>query len=244
MGQTLLEKVWDCHRVKELANGQTQLFVGLHLVHEVTSPQAFDSLRSRGWAPLRPDRTVATIDHILPTENSHRPLRDLLAEDMIVALERNCREFRITLLEPGSGSHGIVHVIGPELGLTQPGMTIVCGDSHTTTHGAFGAVEFGIGASQIRDVLASQCVSLERPRVRRIVVSGRLAAGIYAKDVILEIIRRLGAHGGTGYAYEFGGAAIDAMNMEERMTVCNMAVEGGARIGYVNPDAVTFDYLA
>ena len=242
-GSTLLQKVWDAHTVRKLPNGQTQLFVGLHLVHEVTSPQAFDMLRARGWRVRYPERTIATVDHIVPTRDQRRPFLDVMAEDMLSALERNCREAGITLLDLDSGSQGIVHVIGPELGLTQPGMTIACGDSHTSTHGAFGAVAFGIGTSQVRDVLASQCLALEPLKVRRIDVDRQARAGVYAKDVILEIIRRLGVNGGVGYAYEYAGDAIERMSMDERMTICNMSIEGGARVGYVNPDETTFDYL-
>jgi 3-isopropylmalate/(R)-2-methylmalate dehydratase large subunit len=243
MSATLLEKVWDAHTVRTLPNGQTQLFIGLHLVHEVTSPQAYDMLRARGWKVRFPERTIATVDHIVPTRDQRRPFVDLMAEDMLAALERNCRESGVQLLDLSSGAQGIVHVIGPELGLTQPGMTIACGDSHTSTHGAFGAVAFGIGTSQVRDVLASQCLALEPLRVRRIEVNGRLARGVYAKDVILEIIRRLGVMGGVGYAYEYGGDTIARMSMDERMTICNMSIEGGARVGYVNPDATTIAYL-
>jgi 3-isopropylmalate/(R)-2-methylmalate dehydratase large subunit len=190
-----------------------------------------------------PERTVATVDHIVPTLDQRRPFIDVLAEDMLSALERNCREHGIRLLGIDSGQQGIVHVIGPELGLTQPAMTIACGDSHTSTHGAFGAVAFGIGTSQVRDVLASQCLAMEPLKVRRIEVNGRLARGVYAKDVILEIIRKLGVNGGAGYAYEYAGDTIAAMSMDERMTICNMSIEGAARVGYVNPDATTFDYL-
>ena len=243
MATTLLQKVWNAHTVRKLPNGQTQLFVGLHLVHEVTSPQAFDMLRARGWKVRFPDRTIATVDHIVPTRDQRRPFMDVMAEDMLSALERNCREAGVPLLDLQSGSQGIVHVIGPELGLTQPGMTIACGDSHTSTHGAFGAVAFGIGTSQVRDVLASQCLALEPLKVRRIEVTGRLAPGVYAKDIILEIIRRLGVNGGVGYAYEYAGDTIHGLSMDERMTICNMSIEGGARVGYVNPDQTTFDYL-
>ena len=243
MPTTLLEKVWNAHTVRKLPNGQTQLFVGLHLVHEVTTPQAFDMLRARGWQVRFPGRTIATVDHIVPTRDQRRPFMDVMAEDMLSALERNCREAGIPLLDLNSGSQGIVHVIGPELGLTQPGMTIACGDSHTSTHGAFGAVAFGIGTSQVRDVLASQCLALEPLKVRRIEVSGTLSPGVYAKDIILEIIRRLGVNGGVGYAYEYAGDTIDRLSMDERMTICNMSIEGGARVGYVNPDQTTFDYL-
>ena len=243
MGKTLLQKVWDLHTVRTLPTGQTQLFVGLHLIHEVTTPQAFDALRARGWKVARPDRTFATVDHIVPTRERTRPFLDVLAEDMISALERNTRDFGIRIAGLNDDRQGIVHVIGPELGLTQPGMTIACGDSHTSTHGAFGAVAFGIGTSQVRDVLASQCLAMEPLKVRRIRVNGRPAAGVYAKDVVLTIIQRLGVAGGVGYAYEYAGDAVERMTMDERMTICNMSIEGGARVGYVNPDQTTFDYL-
>jgi 3-isopropylmalate/(R)-2-methylmalate dehydratase large subunit len=243
MPRTLFDKVWDAHAVRLLPNGQTQLYVGLHLVHEVTSPQAFDMLAARGWTVRAPHRTFATMDHIVPTDGQARPFADQMAETMAAALERNCRAHGIPLFDLGGGAQGIVHVIGPELGLTQPGMTIACGDSHTSTHGAFGALAFGIGTSQVRDVLASQCVALSPLKVRRIAVDGRLAAGVYAKDVILAIIRRLGINGGHGFAYEYAGSAIAAMTMDERMTICNMSIEGGALMGYVNPDATTVEYL-
>ena len=243
MGKTLLQKVWDLHKVRTLPTGSTQLFIGLHLIHEVTTPQAFDALRQRGWRVARPDRTFATVDHIVPTRERQRPFLDVMAEDMIASLERNCRDFGIPLYDIGDDRQGIVHVIGPELGLTQPGLTIACGDSHTSTHGAFGAVAFGIGTSQVRDVLASQCIAIDPLKVRRIRVVGRLPRGVYAKDVILTIIQRLGIGGGNGYAYEYAGDAIERMSMDERMTVCNMSIEGGARVGYVNPDETTFTYL-
>ncbi len=244
MGRTLFRKVWDLHSVRTLPTGQNQLFIGLHLIHEVTSPQAFDMLRQRAAAVAFPERTYATVDHIVPTLDQRRPFADELAEQMMAALERNCREFGVRLSDLGTERQGIVHVIGPELGLTQPGMTIACGDSHTSTHGAFGAVAFGIGTSQVRDVLASQCLSIDPLKVRRIAVSGELGPGVYAKDVILEIIARLGVRGGVGYAYEYAGAAVERMTMDERMTMCNMSIEGGARIGYVNPDETTFEYMA
>src|ERR1043166_4010201 len=243
MGNTLLQKVWDLHTVRTLPTGQTQLFIGLHLIHEVTTPQAFDALRQRGWKVARSDRTFATVDHIVPTRQRQRPFIDVMAEDMISSLERNCREFGIPLYDIGDERQGIVHVIGPELGLTQPGMTIACGDSHTSTHGAFGAVAFGIGTSQVRDVLASQCLALDPLKVRRIRVTGQLPRGVYAKDVILTIIQRLGVGGGNGYAYEYAGDTIERMSMDERMTICNMSIEGGARVGYVNPDENTFKYM-
>jgi 3-isopropylmalate/(R)-2-methylmalate dehydratase large subunit len=243
MASTLLEKVWDAHTVRRLPNGQTQLFIGLHLIHEVTTPQAFDMLRARGWKVRFPDRTIATVDHIVPTRDQRRPFLDTMAEDMFSALERNCREAGVRLFDMSTGSQGIVHVIGPEMGLTQPGMTIACGDSHTSTHGAFGAVAVGIGTSQVRDVLASQCLAMDPLKVRRIRVHGRLGRGVYAKDVILEIIRRLGVNGGVGFAYEYAGDTVERMSMDERMTICNMSIEGGARAGYVNPDQVTFDYM-
>src|SRR3954467_667288 len=243
MAATLFQKVWDAHAVRVLPSGQTQLFVGLHLVHEVTSPQAFDMLRQHGWKVAFPDRTFATADHIVPTRSQTRPFLDVMAEEMMGSLERNCRDFGISLWPPDSDNQGIVHVIGPELGLTQPGMTIACGDSHTSTHGALGALAFGIGTSQVRDVLASQCLALDPLKVRRIDVNGRLAPGVYAKDVILTIIRRLGVQGGVGFAYEYGGSTIDAMSIDERMTVCNMSIEGGARVGYVNPDETTYAFL-
>lgn len=240
---TLFDKVWDLHTVGTLPSGLTQLFIGLHLIHEVTSPQAFSMLKGRDLKVLFPQRTIATVDHIVPTENQARPFGDNMAEEMIQALEKNCQENDITFYNIGSGNQGIVHVIAPELGLTQPGMTIACGDSHTSSHGAFGAIAFGIGTSQVRDVLASQTLSLSKLKVRKIEVNGNLKPGVYAKDVILHIIRTLGVKGGVGYAYEFAGTTFAQMNMEERMTVCNMAIEGGARCGYVNPDEITYDYL-
>src|SRR5262245_10737579 len=243
---TLFHKVWNAHTVRILPSGQTQLFVGLHLIHEVTSPQAFDMLRQHGWSVPFPDRTFATVDHIVPTTTLSRPFIDVTAEEMTTALERNCREYGIRLFAPGGEGaehQGIVHVIGPELGLTQPGMTIACGDSHTSTHGALGAIAFGIGTSQVRDVLASQCLALDPLKVRRIDVEGELRPGVYAKDVILTIIRKLGVQGGVGYAYEYGGSTVDRMSIDERMTICNMSIEGGARVGYVNPDETTFAYI-
>ncbi|NEP52026.1 MAG: 3-isopropylmalate dehydratase large subunit, partial [Moorea sp. SIO3C2] len=241
--RTLFDKVWDLHIVGTLPSGQTQLLIGLHLIHEVTSPQAFAMLRERGLKVLLPQRTVATVDHIVPTEDQARPFADVLAEEMMQALENSSKEFGIRFYNIGSGNQGIVHVIAPEQGLTQPGMTVACGDSHTSTHGAFGAIAFGIGTSQVRDVLASQTLALSKLKVRKIEVNGSLPPGVYPKDVILHIIRKLGVKGGVGYAYEYAGTTFEQMSMEGRMTVCNMSIEGGARCGYVNPDQVTFDYL-
>jgi len=241
--QNLFNKVWDMHTVRTLPSGPTQLFIGLHLIHEVTSPQAFSMLRDRGLKVMYPERTMATVDHIIPTLNQARPFADELAEEMMQAIEKNCADFGVTLLDLKDKRQGVVHIVGPEQGLTQPGMTIACGDSHTSTHGAFGAIAFGIGTSQVADILSSQTMALSRPKVRRIEVTGKLAPGVYAKDVILHIIRKLGVQGGVGYAYEYAGEVFDRMTMEERMTVCNMSIEGGARCGYVNPDQTTVDYL-
>ncbi|HWP59357.1 MAG TPA: 3-isopropylmalate dehydratase large subunit [Candidatus Acidoferrales bacterium] len=242
-GRTLYEKIWDAHVVDRLPTGQTQLFIGLHLVHEVTSPQAFEMLREKGLQVAFPERTFATADHIVPTDLRTRPFLDAEAEQMMAALEANAREFGLEFYGLDSDRQGIVHVIGPQLGLTQPGMTLACGDSHTSTHGAFGTLAFGIGTTQIRDVLATQTLAMDKLKVRRINVTGKLAVGVYPKDVILAIIRRLGVGGGKGYAYEYGGPVMDEMSMEGRMTVCNMSIEGGALVGYVNPDATTFAYL-
>jgi 3-isopropylmalate/(R)-2-methylmalate dehydratase large subunit len=243
MGKSLFQRVWDLHTVRELPGGGVQLFIGAHLIHEVTSPQAFGMLRDLDLPVLRPDRTFATVDHIVPTDTRQRPYADADAEGMMVALEQACTQFGIRFFGPDSGRQGIVHVIGPELGITQPGMTVACGDSHTSTHGAFGAIAFGIGTTQVRDVLATQTLALAPMKVRRIEVDGRLGAGVYAKDIILHIIRTLGVQGGTGFAYEFAGSTIEGLSMEQRMTVCNMAIEGGARVGYVNPDEKTFAFL-
>jgi 3-isopropylmalate/(R)-2-methylmalate dehydratase large subunit len=240
---TLYDEVWDRHAVAELPTGQTQLFVGLHLIHEVTSPQAFGMLRERDIEVAFPERTHATVDHIVPTADQSRPYGDDAAEEMMRELEENVRAAGIEFSSPDTGDQGIVHVIGPEQGMTQPGMTIVCGDSHTSTHGAFGALAFGIGTSQIRDVLATGTVAMEKQKVRRIEVTGELGDGVEAKDVILEIIRRLGTEGGVGYVYEYAGEAIESLGMEGRMSICNMSIEGGARAGYVNPDETTYEWL-
>ena len=243
MGKTLFEKVWAAHTVRKLPNGQTQLLIGTHLIHEVTSPQAFGMLRDLGLQVKYPHRTFATVDHIVPTLSQVEPFSDPLAAEMIKELRRNAVDFGLTYFDLSSGKQGIVHVVGPEQGITQPGTTIACGDSHTATHGAFGAIAFGIGTTQVRDVLATQTIAMSKPKVRRINVDGRLRPGVYAKDVILHIIAQLGAKGGIGYAYEYGGDTIARFSVEERMTVCNMSIEGGARCGYVNPDEKTFAYL-
>jgi 3-isopropylmalate/(R)-2-methylmalate dehydratase large subunit len=242
-GRTLYDKIWQSHTVDVLPTGQTQLFIGLHLIHEITTAPAFDMLREKGFDVAFPERTFATVDHIVPTDMRTRPFMDSQAEELTQALEKNVGEFGIEFFGLDSERQGIVHVIGPQLGLTQPGMTLACGDSHTSTHGAFGTLAFGIGTSQVRDVLATQSLAMDKLKVRRINVDGSLSEGVYAKDVILNIIRRLGVAGGKGFAYEYGGAVVAKMSMEERMTVCNMSIEGGALVGYVNPDATTFEFL-
>ena len=243
MAKNLYQKVWDNHVIRQLDNGQYQVFMALHLIHEVTSPQAFGMLKDKGLGVAYPGRTFATVDHIIPTDSQARPFADDMAEKMIQVLSEATAEHGIEYFPPNSGAQGIVHVVGPELGLTQPGMTICCGDSHTATHGAFGCIALGIGTSQVRDVLATQTLAMDPLKVRRIRVEGSLAPGVSAKDVILHIIRITGVNGGVGYAYEYAGSTIKNMTMEERMTVCNMSIEGGARCGYINPDEVTFEYL-
>jgi len=240
---TLFDKVWDLHKVSSLPGGSDQIFIGLHLIHEVTSPQAFGALKDKNLKVKFPERTVATVDHIVPTDNQSRPFKDNLAEQMIETLEKNCLEHKIRFFNIGSGNQGIVHVVAPELGLTQPGMTIACGDSHTSTHGAFGSIAFGIGTSQVRDVLATQTLAMNKLKVRQIWCDNKLSKGVYAKDLVLHIINKLGVKAGAGFAYEFAGPAIDELSMEERMTICNMSIEGGARCGYINPDEKTFSYI-
>jgi 3-isopropylmalate/(R)-2-methylmalate dehydratase large subunit len=247
--RTLFRKIWDQHLVRpETAETPAVLYVDLHLVHEVTSPQAFSELRARGARVRRPDRTIATMDHSTPTlprqPGGGIPVADPQAAAQLRQLEANCREFGVPLFALGSDRQGIVHVIGPEQGLTQPGMTIVCGDSHTSTHGAFGALAFGIGTSEVGHVLATQCLLQSRPKTMEVRVDGRLAPGVTAKDIILAVIARIGVGGGTGYAIEYTGEAIRALSMEERMTVCNMSIEAGARAGLIAPDDTTFEYLA
>jgi len=243
VSKNLFDKVWDAHLVGRLPTGQDQLFIGLHLIHEVTSPQAFGMLEERGLGVLHPERSFATCDHIVPTLSRDRPFADPEAETMLAELEKNVKKHGIAYFDFASGRQGVVHVVGPELGLTQPGMTIVCGDSHTATHGAFGAIAFGIGTSQVRDVLATQSLAMDRPKVRKVEITGRLGGGVGAKDLILAILAELGVEGGLGYAYEYAGEAVRALTMEGRMTLCNMSIEGGARSGYVSPDQTTYDYL-
>jgi 3-isopropylmalate/(R)-2-methylmalate dehydratase large subunit len=243
MSGTLYDKVFDAHVVEALDDGLYQLFVGLHFVNDVTSAQAFAGLRERGLNVLFPDRTVSTFDHMVPPDGPVRPYRDPAAEALRAALEANVSGTGITYLAPGSGRAGIVHVIGPELGLSQPGMTICCGDSHTSTHGALGALAFGVGTTQVRDILASQTLATRRLATRQVVLSGRLPPGVEAKDAILSVIAKLGVAGGVGYAYEYTGPVVAAMTLEQRMTLCNMSIEGGARIGYVNPDETTYEFL-
>ena len=245
MAKTLFEKIWESHVVIDEGNGRSLLYVDRHLVHEVTSPQAFDGLRMNGRRVRRTDLTFATMDHNVPTSSRSLPIIDQTSATQIKALERNCKEFGIELFGINSPNQGIVHVIGPELGITLPGTTIVCGDSHTSTHGAFGALAFGIGTSDVEHVLATQCIWMERPKTFEIRVEGkrRNPHAITAKDIVLSIIRRLGTAGGTGTAFEYRGDAISEMTMEQRMTVCNMSIEGGARAGLIAPDEKTFDYL-
>ncbi len=241
---TLFQKIWDAHVVTQAANSPAILYIDLHLIHEVTSPQAFTGLRARGLKVRRPAKTVATADHGIPTYDRSLPIVDELAARQIQQLEDNCHEFGIRLYGLNSPQQGIVHVIGPELGFTQPGMTIVCGDSHTATHGAFGALAFGIGTSEVEHVLAAQCLLQRQPKTYEVRVEGQLAPGVSAKDIILALIARIGVGGGTGHVFEYTGSAIRALNMEQRMTVCNMSIEGGARAGMIAPDETTFEYLA
>jgi len=244
MPKTLFEKLWDSHIVTQQPDSPAILYIDLHLVHEVTSPQAFTGLRQRGLKVRRPDKTVATMDHSIPTTPVDVPITDVLAAAQIKQMETNAVEFGITLHGMTSAHRGIVHVIGPELGLTQPGMTIVCGDSHTATHGAFGALAFGIGTSEVEHVLATQCLLQRKPKTCEVRMDGTLAAGVSAKDIILALIAKIGIGGGTGHVFEYTGSAIRALTMEQRMTICNMSIEGGARAGMIAPDEVTFEYLA
>ncbi|MDD2921416.1 MAG: 3-isopropylmalate dehydratase large subunit [Anaerolineales bacterium] len=243
MPKTLFDKIWESHVVAEQPESPAVLYIDLHLVHEVTSPQAFTGLRQRGLKVRRPDKTLATMDHSIPTTPVSVPITDAMAAAQIKQMETNAAEFGITLHGMTSPHRGIVHVIGPELGRTQPGMTIVCGDSHTATHGAFGALAFGIGTSEVEHVLATQCLLQRKPKTYEVRVDGKLGAGVSAKDIILALIAKIGVGGGTGHVFEFTGEAIRALSMEERMTVCNMSIEGGARAGMIAPDETTFEYL-
>jgi 3-isopropylmalate/(R)-2-methylmalate dehydratase large subunit len=241
---TLYDKIWSAHAVKILETGETQLAVDLHKMHEVTSPQAFEELAELGLPVAHPERTFATLDHVIPTDCVTRPFKDNMAEQMASALEENCRKHGITYFGPGSGRQGVVHAAMEEIGLIEPGMTVVCGDSHTCTDGAFGALSFGIGTTAVRDVLATQSIATKPVKVRRVNFEALPEKGVTAKDLALFMISTLGVKGGLGFAYEYTGEAVRAMSMEERMTLCNMSVEGGARLGYVNPDEKTFMYLA
>ncbi|HSU58966.1 MAG TPA: 3-isopropylmalate dehydratase large subunit [Bryobacteraceae bacterium] len=242
--RTIIEKVWDNHVVAEREGAPTLLYIDLHLVHEVTSPQAFSGLRERGLKVRRPDLTIGTTDHSIPTYDRSLPILDKIAEAQINQFEKNCREFGIPFFGPHSDKQGIVHIIGPEQGLTQPGMTVVCGDSHTATHGAFGALAFGIGTSQVEHVLASQCLLQSRSKTYEVRVEGNLKQGVGAKDIILNLISRIGIGGGTGCVFEYSGSAIRSLSMEERMTICNMSIEGGARAGLIAPDDTTYQYVS
>ncbi len=243
MPKTLFQKIWDSHVVAEHPDAPAILYVDLHLVHEVTSPQAFTGLRQRGLRVHRPDKTLATMDHSIPTTPPGIPITDAMAAAQIRQMEVNAAEFGITLHGMDSPHRGIVHVIGPELGRTQPGMTIVCGDSHTATHGAFGALAFGVGTSEVEHVLATQCLLQKKPKTCEVRVNGRLPVGVYAKDIILALIAKIGIGGGTGHVFEYTGEAIRGLGMEQRMTICNMSIEGGARAGMIAPDDKTFEYL-
>ncbi|BCJ86791.1 3-isopropylmalate dehydratase large subunit [Effusibacillus dendaii] len=241
--RTLFEKIWDAHVVHEEAGKPTILYIDLHLIHEVTTPQAFDGLRMAGRKVRRPDRTYAVMDHNVPTTDRSVPIADPISKQQLDALAKNCKEFGIRLADLNSPDQGIVHVVGPELGLTQPGMTIVCGDSHTATHGAFGALAFGIGTSEVEHVLATQCLPQSKPKTMEVRVNGKLPFGVTAKDLILGIIAKFGTDFGTGYVIEYTGEAIRGLSMEERMTVCNMSIEAGARAGLIAPDQTTFEYI-
>jgi 3-isopropylmalate/(R)-2-methylmalate dehydratase large subunit len=242
--RTLFEKVWETHVIMQEQDAPAVLYIDLHLVHEVTSPQAFSGLRARGLTVRRPDRTVATMDHSTPTTSAGIPVADKMAAAQLSQLQRNCEEFGIDLYAIGSDKRGIVHILGPELGLTQPGMTIVCGDSHTSTHGAFGALAFGIGTSEVEHVLATQCLLQNKPMTYGIQLDGRLGPMVSAKDLILAIIARIGTDGGTGYVFEYTGETIGSLSMESRMTICNMSIEAGARAGMIAPDETTYEYIA
>src|SRR6186713_3512272 len=243
MSKTLFDKIWEKHVVKKIEGGPSVLYIDKHFIHEVTSPQAFNGLNKRGIKVFRPQQTVATADHNVPTLNQHLPIKEELSRKQVEALIKNCADHGVELYGLGHPFQGIVHVIGPELGITQPGMTIVCGDSHTSTHGAFGAIAFGIGTSEVEMVLATQCLLQSKPKLMRINVDGELNKGVVSKDIILYIIAKISASGATGYFVEFAGSAVRALSMEARMTICNMSIEMGARGGMIAPDQTTFDYM-
>jgi 3-isopropylmalate/(R)-2-methylmalate dehydratase large subunit len=243
MAKTLFDKVWDEHIVDSIPNGPSILYIDKHLIHEVTSPQAFDGVVSRNINVMRPDRTIATADHNVPTKNQHLPIKEELSRKQVEKLTQNCNKHNIKLYGLGHKYQGIVHVIGPELGLTLPGMTIVCGDSHTSTHGAFGSIAFGIGTSEVEMVLSTQCLLQNKPKTMKIEIDGKLNKGVYSKDIILYIISKISASGGTGYFVEYSGSAIESLSMESRMTICNMSIEMGARGGMIAPDEITFEYI-
>lgn len=242
MSKTMFDKIWDAHVVKEVAGGKQVIYIDQHFIHEVTSPQAFAGMTKRNIKVFRPDKTIATADHNVPTQNQHLPIKEKLSKKQVDTLTKNCKDFGIELYGLGHEKQGIVHVIGPELGITQPGKTIVCGDSHTSTHGAFGAIAFGIGTSQVEQVLTTQCLILSKPKKMRITVSGNTSKGVTAKDIILYIISKLGVGGCTGYFVEYAGDAIQNLSMEGRMTICNMSIEMGARGGLIAPDEKTYAY--
>jgi len=243
MGKTLFEKVWDAHVVSNITDGPDVLYIDKHLIHEVTSPQAFAGLEKRGLGLFRKNGIVATADHNVPTKDQHLPIKEALSRSQVQKLTDNCNKFGVTLYGLGHKYQGIVHVIGPELGITLPGMTMVCGDSHTSTHGAFGSIAFGIGTSEVEQVMATQCLMQSKPKTMKIEINGTLGKGVLSKDIILYIISKISASGGTGYFVEFAGSAIRALSMEARMTICNMAIEMGARGGMIAPDQTTFDYI-
>src|SRR5579872_4003673 len=243
MAKTLFEKIWDRHIVRSIEGGPSVLYIDKHFIHEVTSPQAFQGLRNRGVEVFRPSQIVATADHNVPTVNQHLPIKEELSRIQVQQLVENCQKNHIELYGLGHPYQGIVHVIGPELGVTQPGMTIVCGDSHTSTHGAFGSIAFGIGTSEVEMVFASQCLLQSKPKLMRITVDGKLNKGVVSKDIILYIISKISSSGATGYFVEYAGSAIRSLSMEARMTICNMSIEMGARGGMIAPDQITFDYL-
>jgi len=243
MSKTIFDKVWEKHIVDKIPNGPSILYIDKHLIHEVTSPQAFAGLNKKNLKVLRPEKTIATADHNVPTIDQHLPIKEALSRNQVDTLTKNCREHDIKLFGLGHKHQGIVHVIGPELGITQPGMTIVCGDSHTSTHGAFGSIAFGIGTSEVEMVLTTQCLLQHKPKTMLIEINGKLEDGVYSKDIILYIISKISASGGTGYFVEYSGSAIRSLSMEARMTICNMSIEMGARGGIIAPDQITFDYL-